>query len=144
MAFYLVVSEIIATFANRKKQILKPIRTGRQPISGIKTMKIYILREVELGENNFTKDIRTVAYCESPEAVWNYLTKDEKSHDTVSIVGHTRNDKGYLISCFESENITIKVHSEGGDNPLLGVEFDDYDTYYRITPVDTFKTFFNR
>ena len=107
-------------------------------------MKIYILKEVELGENNFTKDIRTVAYCESPEAVWNYLTQDGKSHDTVSIVGHTRNDKGYLISCFESENITIKVHSEGGDNPLLGVEFDDYDTYYRITPVDTFKTFFNR
>ena len=107
-------------------------------------MKIYILREVELGENNFTKDIRTVVYCESPEAVWNYLTQDGKSHDTVSIVGHTCNDKGYLISCFESENITIKVHSEGYDNPLLGVEFDDYDTYYRITPVDTFKTFFNR
>ena len=128
----------------RKKQHFNLFRTGRQPISGIKTMKIYILKEVELGENNFTKDIRTVAYCESPEAVWNYLTKDEKSHDTVSIVGHASNDKGYLISCFESENITIKVHSEGGDNPLLGVEFDDYDTYYRITPVDTFKTFFNR
>ena len=107
-------------------------------------MKIYILNEVELGENNFAKDIRTVAYCESPEAVWNYLTKDGTSHDTVSIVGHTRNDKDYLISRFESENITIKVHSEGYDNPLLGVGFDDYDTYYRITPVDTFRTFFNR
>ncbi len=107
-------------------------------------MKIYILKEVKLGKNNFTTDIRTVAYCESPEAVWNYLTKDEKSHDTVSIIGHGRSDKDYLISQFESENITIKVHSKGGDNPLLGVEFDDYDTYYRITPVDTFKTFFNR
>lgn len=107
-------------------------------------MKIYILREVELGENNFTTDIRTVAYCESHEAVWNYLTKDGTSHDTVSIIGHTRNDKDYLISCFESENITIKVHSEGYDNPLLGVKFDDYDTYYRIIPVDTFKAFFNR
>ena len=107
-------------------------------------MKIYILNEVELGENNFAKDIRTVAYCESPEAVWNYLTKDGTSHDTVSIIGHKCNDKDYLISRFESENITIKVHSEGYDNPLLGVEFDDYDTYYRIIPVDTFKTFFNR
>ena len=107
-------------------------------------MKIYILKEVELGENNFTKDIRTVAYCESPEAVLNYLTKDGTSHDTLSIIGHTSKDKDYLASCFESENITIKVHSEGYDNPLLGVKFDDYDTYYRITPVDTFKTFFNR
>ena len=107
-------------------------------------MKIYILKEVELGENNFTKDIRTVAYCESPEAVWNYLTQEGKWHDTVRIGGHTSNDKSYLVSCFESENITIKVHSEERDDPLLGVEFDDYDTYYRITPVDTFKTFFNR
>ena len=107
-------------------------------------MKIYILKEVELGEKNFTKDIRTVAYCESPEAVWNYLTQDGKSHDTVSIVGHRSSDKGYLISCFASENITIKVHSEGYDNPLLGVKFDDYDTYYRIIPVETFRTFFNR
>ena len=107
-------------------------------------MKIYILKEVELGENNFTKDSRTLAYCESPEAVWNYLTKDGTSHDTVSIIGHTSNDKGYLISCFESENITIKVHSKGYDNPLLGEKLDDYDTYYRITHVDTFKTFFNR
>ena len=107
-------------------------------------MKIYILVEVELGENNFTKDIRTLAYCESPEAVWNYLTNDGKSNDTVSIVGHIRNDKDYLISAFESANITIKVHTEGFDNPLLGVKFDDYDTYYRIITVDTFKSFFNR
>ena len=105
-------------------------------------MKIYILNEVELGENNFTKDLRTLAYCESPEAVWNYLTQDGKSHDTVSIVGHKSNDKGYLISQFESENITIKVHHEEYDNPLLGVKFDDYDTYYRVIPVNTFKTFF--
>ena len=105
-------------------------------------MKLYILNEVELGENNITKDIRTVAYCETPEAVWNYLTKDGTSKDTVSIIGHASNDKGYMISQFESENITIKVHSEGSDNPLLGVKFDDYDTYYRIIPVNTFKTFF--
>ena len=105
-------------------------------------MKLYILNEVELGENNFTKDIRTVAYCETPEAVWNYLTQDGKSHDTISILGHKINDKGYLISQFDSENITIKVHSEAYDNPLLGVEFDAYDTYYRIIPVNTFKTFF--
>lgn len=107
-------------------------------------MKIYILVEVELGENNFTKDIRTLAYCESPEAVWNYLTNDGKSNDTVSIVGHGRNDKDYLISQFESANITIKVHTEGFDNPLLGAKFEDYDTYYRIITVDTFKSFFNR
>ena len=105
-------------------------------------MKIYILKEVELGENNFTKDIRTIAYCESPEAVWNYLTKDGTSKDPVSIVGHTSNDKDYLISQFESENITIKVHNEGYDNPLLGVRYDEYDTYYRIIPVNTFNTFF--
>lgn len=107
-------------------------------------MKIYILNEVELSENNFTKDVRTVAYCESPEAVWNYLTKDGTSKDTVSIVGHEINDQGYLISQFVNENITIKVHIQGYDNPLLGVKFDDYDTYYRIIPVDTFKTFFKR
>lgn len=105
-------------------------------------MKLYILKEVELGENNMTMDIRTVAYCESPEAVWNYLTKDGTSKDTISIVGHKSNDRGYLISQFESENITIKVHNEAYDNPLLGVGFDDYDTYYRIIPVNTFKTFF--
>ena len=107
-------------------------------------MKIYILNEVELGENNITKDIRTLAYCESPEAVWNYLTKDGTSHDTVSIVGHRSNDKDYLISQFESDNITIKVHHEGYENPLLGYTFDDYNTYYRIIPVDTFNSFFNR
>ena len=105
-------------------------------------MKIYILKEVELDENNFTKDLRTSAYCESPEAIWNYLTKDGTSKDTVSIVGHENNEKSYLISQFESENITIKVHSEGYDNPLLGVRFDDCDTYYRIIPVNTFATYF--
>ena len=105
-------------------------------------MKIYILNEVEIGENNLTKDIRTLAYCESPEAVWNYLARDGKSKDTISIIGHTNNDKGYLISQFESENITIKVHTEGYDNPLLGVKTDGYDTYYRVIPVDTFKAFF--
>ena len=107
-------------------------------------MKIYILKEVEFGENNFTKDIKTLAYCESPEAVWNYLTQDGQSHDIVSIVGHKSNEHGYLISQFGSENITIKVHHEGYDNTLLGVKFDDYDTYYRVVPVNTFKTFFNR
>lgn len=104
-------------------------------------MKIYILKEVELIENNFTKDIKTLAYCESPKAVWNYLTKDGTSSDAISIVGHTSNDEDYLISQFESENVTIKVHHEGYDNQLLGFKFDDYDTYYRVIHVDTFKTF---
>lgn len=107
-------------------------------------MRIYILNEVELDENNFTKDIKTLAYCESPEAAWNYLTQDGKSHDTVSIVGHKSNDKGYLISQFESENITIKVHHGEYDNPLLGIKFNDYDTYYRVIPVNTFRTFLDR
>ena len=107
-------------------------------------MKIYILKEVELGESNFTKDIRTVAYCESPEAVWNYLTKDGTSQDVVSIVGHRSNDKGYLISQFESENITIKVHQEGYENPLLGYTFDDYTNTGLLGCQDCYDTFGDR
>ena len=58
MAFYLVVSKIIATFANRKKQYYKTIRTGRQPISGIKTMKRDL---AEIASENGLQLIETTA-----------------------------------------------------------------------------------
>ena len=95
-------------------------------------MIIYELIECELTENNFTKNEKRVAFFDSIEHIYSYLTKDGHTDDKLTIVGHYDDSEEYIKYCMESPNATIKVHTPADENPLLGYSVDEYDTYYCV------------
>lgn len=93
-------------------------------------MIIYELIECELDEKNFRTDIRSIAFFKSIQNVFDYLTKDGKTHDAISVVGSDNSDPEYIKSRLDSSYSIIKVHTEAFENPLLGWFYPACDTFY--------------
>lgn len=93
-------------------------------------MRIYELIQCKLDEKNFKTDVKRIAFFESVQNVFDYLTKDGKTKDTISVVGHNNTESEYIKSCLDSPYATIKVHTEAYENPLIGFSEPAYDTFY--------------
>lgn len=89
-------------------------------------MKIYELIEcLDFSE-------KSIAYFDTIEHVYQYLTKDGHTSDVLSIKGHQDNSAEHIKYCMESPNATIQVHTPADENPLLGYSVDEYDKYYYV------------
>ena len=95
-------------------------------------MTIYELIRCEIDENNFVKNEKRVAFFDSIENAYKYLTKDGKTTDKISVVGHIDNSAEYIMICMFSSNAIIKVHTPSYENPLVGYISSEYDTYYIV------------
>ena len=95
-------------------------------------MNIYELIRCEIDENNFVKNENRVAFFDSIENAYKYLTKDGKSTDKISVIGHIDNSAEYIMTCMLSSNSIIKVHTPSYENPLIGYISSEYDTYYIV------------
>lgn len=93
-------------------------------------MTIYELIQCELDNKNFATDVKRIAFFESIQNVFDYLTKDGKTQDVISIVGHNNTNSEYIKSCLDSPHAIIRVHTEADDCPLLGWSSPAYDTFY--------------
>ena len=98
----------------------------------INIMNIYELIRCEIDENNFIKNEKRVAFFNSIENAYKYLTKDGKSTDKISVIGHIDNSAEYIMACMLSPNAIIKVHTPSYENPLVGYISSEYDTYYIV------------
>lgn len=94
-------------------------------------MKIYELIECELDENNFTKNEKRVMFFDSIEHIFSYLTKDGRTGDKLSIIGHSDDSEEHIKDCMLSSNATIKVHTPSFER-VIGYFSDPYDTYYFV------------
>ena len=95
-------------------------------------MTIYELIRCKIDENNFVKNEKRVSFFDSIENAYKYLTKDGKSTDKISVVGHIDNSAEYIMICMLSPNAIIKVHTPSYENPLVGYISSEYDTYYIV------------
>lgn len=95
-------------------------------------MIIFELIKCEIDENNFTKNEKRVAFFDSIEHIYSYLSKDGKSTDKISIVGHSNNSEEHIKDCMLSSNAIIKVHTPSFENPLIGYISSEYDRYYFV------------
>lgn len=95
-------------------------------------MTIYELIRCEIDENNFVKNENRVAFFDSIENAYKYLTIDGKSTNKISVVGHIDNSAEYIMNCMLSPNAIIKVHTPSYENPFVGYISSDYDTYYIV------------
>ena len=89
-------------------------------------MKIY-----ELIESLYLSE-KSIAYFDTIDHVYEYLTKDGHSSDVLSIKGHQDKSAEHIKHCMESPNATIQVHTPAYENPLLGYSSSEYDTYYYV------------
>ena len=89
-------------------------------------MKIYeLIQCLDFSESS-------IAFFDSIEHVYEYLTKDGHTKDVVSIKGHQDNSAEHIKYCMKSPNVTIQVHTPAYENPLLGYSSSEYDTYYYV------------
>ena len=95
-------------------------------------MNIYELIRCEIDENNFIKNEKRVAFFNSIENAYKYLTKDGKSTDKISVIGHIDNSAEYIMIYMSSSDEIIKVHTPSYENPLIGYISSEYDTYYIV------------
>ena len=95
-------------------------------------MNIYELIRCEIDENNFIKNEKRVAFFNSIENAYKYLTKDGKSTDKISVIGHIDNSSEYIMIYMSSSDEIIKVHTPSYENPLVGYISSEYDTYYIV------------
>lgn len=95
-------------------------------------MNIYELIRCEIDENNFIKNEKRVAFFNSIENTYKYLTKDGKSTDKISVIGHIDNSAEYIMIYMSSSDEIIKVHTPSYENPLVGYISSEYDTYYIV------------
>lgn len=89
-------------------------------------MKIYELIECL----NFSE--KSIAYFDTIDHVYEYLTKDGHTSDVISIKGHQDKSAEHIKHCMESPYATIRIHTNAYDNPLLGYSSSEYDTYYYV------------
>ena len=93
-------------------------------------MKIYELIEyLDFSESS-------IAFFDTIEHVYEYLTKDGHTKDVLSIKGHKDNSAEHIKYCMGSPNATINVHTPAYENPLLGYSVDEYDRYYYVKTHD--------
>lgn len=89
-------------------------------------MKIYELIECL----NFSE--KSIAYFDTIDHVYEYLTKDGHTSDVISIKGHQDKSAEHIKHCMESPYATIHIHTTAYENPLLGYSSSEYDTYYYV------------
>ena len=95
-------------------------------------MNIYELIRCEIDENNLIKNEKRVAFFDSIENAYKYLTKDGKSTDKISVIGHIDNSAEYIMIYMSSSDEIIKVHTPSYEKPLVGYIPSEYDTYYIV------------
>ena len=91
--------------------------------------KVYELIKCEL-DSSFND--QSVGFFNSPRSIINYLTDGGKSSAKLSMFNHNEADQQYIEEAMESPNLTLVLHIEADENPLLGYFCPETDTYYYV------------
>lgn len=95
-------------------------------------MVIYELTQCELDSLNVISNEHRVGFFDTPKSIINYLTHNGQSHAKLSMLNHSEDDNKYMEESMDSPNMTLVLHHDAYENPLLGFDMPEYDLYYYV------------
>ena len=95
-------------------------------------MVVYELIQCELDSLNHISNEHRVGIFDTTKSIINYLTHNGQSHAKLSMLNHSEEDHKYMEEYMESPNLTLVLHHEAYENPLLGFDMPEYDLYYYV------------